>query len=492
MSFSLAVIGLGPAGLDRVGDPALSKLTDGERIVILRTLHHPAAAELSALRAVTSCDDLYDSADGFGDLYGAIGDRVLEAAKTGPVTYAVPGSALVGERSVTVIRDRALAGGQPVELIPGESFLDLVFDRAGIDPIHSGLQILDARDLPDPLPLHVPTVITQVDRAGVLGDVAIELGRVLPGATEVVVLERLGGADEVVEKVALDSLVGRAAGPLTTLFLDPPPAGFHGLVTTNRRLRSECPWDREQTHHSLVSHLVEEAYETVDALSRLGPAAPAGNPDLVAYHEVEEELGDLLLQVVFHATLAAEAGAFGVEEVAESVRRKLVHRHPHVFGDVAADSPGDVIANWEHLKAAEKKRSSLMDDIPTATPAISRADKIQRRAASVGFDWDAVEPVIAKVREEIDEVDAARADPERAAAELGDLLFAAVNLARHLEVDAELALRQAAESFSERFRAVEGRAAAGGRDLAAMSLAEMDALWDEVKSAEHGRDPERS
>ena len=218
----------------------------------------------------------------------------------------------------------------------------------------------------------------------------------------ITVLDRLGSTDESVITLPLSSLAGHDVGPRTTLFVDPPPSGWYGLVTVNRRLRAECPWDREQTHHSLVSHLVEEAYETVDALSRLDPEAPSGTPNFGAYAEVEEELGDLLLQVVFHATLATEAGAFGVEEVAESVRRKLVRRHPHVFADVAAGTAQQVIANWEHLKTAEKGRESLMDDIPTVMPAISRADKMQRRAASVGFDWNAVEPVIAKVREELD------------------------------------------------------------------------------------------
>ena len=487
-SHTLAVVGLGPSGLERLPTAAHHVLLEEDRAVIVRTIAHPAAAELAEVRAVVACDDLYESATDFDEVYEAIAGRVLKAASLGRVAYAVPGSALIGERTVNLIREGAAERGLTLTVLAGESFLDLLLDRTGVDPIASGLQIIDGRDMPDPLPLHVPTVITQVDRSVVVGDVALVLGAVLEPGTVITVLDRLGSTDESVITLPLSSLAGHDVGPRTTLFVDPPPSGWYGLVTVNRRLRAECPWDREQTHHSLVSHLVEEAYETVDALSRLDPEAPSGTPDFGAYAEVEEELGDLLLQVVFHATLATEAGAFGVEEVAESVRRKLVRRHPHVFADVAAGTAQQVIANWEHLKTAEKGRESLMDDISTVMPAISRADKMQRRAASVGFDWNAVEPVIAKVREELDEVDRALGNPVQAAAELGDLLFAAVNLARHLKVDAELALRDAAKKFAGRFRGVEHLATDEGRILAELSLGEMDQLWERVKSAESHRE----
>jgi tetrapyrrole methylase family protein/MazG family protein len=270
------------------------------------------------------------------------------------------------------------------------------------------------------------------------------------------------------------------------LALNPGLVGWHGLVVTNRMLRAECPWDREQTHHSLVSHLIEETYETVEAVSRLSPDAPGGDVDYVAYADLEEELGDLLLQVVFHATLADEVSAFDVESIAEGIRRKLVHRHPHVFGEVEADTADAVKVNWEAIKAAEKDRESLMDDVPDALPAISRADKLQRRAASIGFDWPALEPVFAKLREEVDELDAELTHEDRPAdriaSELGDVLFSVVNLARHTDVDPELALRAAADRFADRFRVVERLAAAEGTPLSAMTLDEMDALWDRAKS----------
>jgi tetrapyrrole methylase family protein/MazG family protein len=485
---SLTIVGLGPAGLERLPERVRALLDDPGLTVIARTLEHPAAGELADRRQVVGCDDLYESGADFEAVYAAIADRVMAAAAAGPTAYVVPGSAVVGEKTVATLRHAAADAGLVVDVVAGESFLDLVYDRVGVDPIADGVQVVDGRNLPDPFPLHLPTVITQVDRLVVLAETASSLGRVLRDNTPVTVLTALGSSDESVATVPLSEMVHQEAGPRTTVFLDPPPAGWHGLVTTNRTLRSRCPWDREQTHHSLVSHLVEEAYETVEALSRLSPQAPQGEPDFGAYAEVEEELGDLLLQVVFHATLAAEVGAFDVEEVAEGIRRKLVRRHPHVFGDVEASTPHQVLANWEHLKAEEKDRESLMDDVPAALPAISRADKMQRRAASVGFDWNETGPVLAKLREELGELEEALSDPDRAAAELGDLLFAAVNLARHLHVDAELALRRAADTFADRFREIERIAALRRLDLGAMSLEEMDELWRHVKENEAGED----
>ncbi len=473
----VTVVGLGPAGLDRVSPPVMSALLDPGVTVVVRTLHHPACAELAEVRAVVSCDDLYDSALGFDEVYRSIASRVLAAA---PVVYAVPGSAVVGERSVGMIRQAASAAGTAVTIHPGESFLDLVWERTGCDPIADGVQVVDGRALPDPLQLHLPTVVTQVDRPEVLGDVVVALGHTLPHDVTVTVLDALGSPDETVVQLPLHEVMRFPAGARTSLYVDPPPNGWFGLVATNRRLRSECPWDRAQTHHSLVRHLIEETYETVDVIETLPPGAPGdvGDGAYGEYAALEEELGDLLLQVVFHATLAEETGAFGVEEVAESIRRKLVHRHPHVFGDVAADDAETVVSNWERIKSDEKDRSSLMDDVPHALPALARADKLQRRAASAGFDWDSAAPVLAKLVEEVEELSRALDDPQGRSDELGDVIFSAVNLARHLDVDPEAALRGANARFAHRFRLVESHA---DRPLHEMTLAELDTLWERAK-----------
>ena len=468
----MRVVGLGPAGLDRVGPSALALLLDGSVPVVVRTMEHPAAAELGMRREVLSCDDLYEQAADFDQVYREIVERVLSMAEVGPVTYAVPGSPLVGERTVGMLREAFTV----VEVQPGESFLDLVLARSGIDPLTRGLQVLDAHELPFPLLLHLPTVIAQVDTPVSLLTVRDALLALLPEDTPVTRCADLGGDAELVMTIPLEDLRPEHAGLRVSLVVDVPAPGWPGLVQTNSLLRRECPWDREQTHHSLARHLLEEAYEALEAIEALPAEAPDGEPDVAGYIDLEEELGDLLLQVVFHATLASETGVFGIEEVAEAIRRKLVARHPHVFGDATADSAAHVVANWERLKKDEKGRESLLDGVPRSLPSLARSHQLQQRAAGAGFDWPDVAGVAAKVREELAEALADDADPVH---EIGDLLFSAVNLARHFAVDPEQALRSAADRFERRFRAIEAEG-----DLSGLSLEEMDARWERAKDEE--------
>ncbi|MEK7252386.1 MAG: nucleoside triphosphate pyrophosphohydrolase [Actinomycetota bacterium] len=469
-SHTIHIVGLGPAGLDRLDSEARALLLDPSVTVVLRTIEHPAAAELAAMRTAVVCDDLYETATDFAAVYHGIVERVRTLADSGPVVYAVPGSPLVGEEAV-----RLLAADGAV-VLPGESFLDLALLRTGLDPLARGLQVLDAHDLGFPLLLHIPTLICQVDTPGSLLAVRDGLQALLPAETLVTRLANLGSPGEVVEEIALADLRPEHAGLRVTLLVDVDAPGWPGLVRTNARLRKECPWDREQTHHSLARHLLEEAYEAVTAIDALPADSPLGEPDVAAYLELEEELGDLLLQVVFHATLAAETGLFGIEEVAEAIRRKLVARHPHVFGGTEAETADEVLANWDRLKTREKGRESLLDGVPAALPSLARAHSLQRRAAGVGFDWPDMAGAVAKVHEELAETLADDADHTH---EIGDLLFSVVNLARHLEVDPEQALRLAADRFDHRFRIVESSG-----DISAMSLEEMDEAWERAKGEE--------
>lgn len=471
MTGPIRIVGLGPAGLDRISGDTRALLLDAAVTVVVRTLQHPAADEIARRRHVISCDDLYEGGADFAGVYGGIVARVRDLSAAGPVVYAVPGSPLVGETAV-----RLLVAEHGAAVVPGESFLDLALLRTGIDPLERGLQVLDAHALGFPLLLHVPTLISQVDTAASVLLVRDALQALLPADARLIRLADLGSPDEVVETLSLEDLRPEHAGLRVTLMVDVPAPGWPGLVRTNARLRAECPWDREQTHHTLARHLLEEAYEALAALETLPAEAPAGPPDVAGYVEVEEELGDLLLQVVFHATLASEAGMFGVEEVAEAIRRKLVARHPHVFGDVEAHTAEQVLANWDRLKTAEKGRGSLLDGVPPALPALARSESLQRRAAAVGFDWPDLAGVVAKVHEELDEALAPGADHTH---EIGDLLFSVVNLARHLEVDPEQALRRASDRFDRRFRAIES---AG--DIHAMTPEEMEEQWERAKGDE--------
>jgi tetrapyrrole methylase family protein/MazG family protein len=247
------------------------------------------------------------------------------------------------------------------------------------------------------------------------------------------------------------------------------------MAAISARLRAPdgCPWDREQTHLSLRPYLLEEAYETLDAIEH-------GTPP-----ELAEELGDLLLQVILHAQFAAEAGAFDLTDVYRSITGKIVRRHPHVFGATEVSGVAQVLSNWETIKAGERAERGKKDDGPfggvaRALPALAASREIQERASALGWDWDAIEPVWEKVGEELDELRRATTDEDRLH-ELGDVLFASVNLARWMKVDPEEALRAANHRWVARHRAVEALAAERGLDLGALTLAEKDELWDEVK-----------
>ena len=237
-----------------------------------------------------------------------------------------------------------------------------------------------------------------------------------------------------------------------------------------------CPWDIEQTHESLIPHAIEEAYEVADAIR-------SGDPEQMC-----DELGDLLLQSVLHAEIASETGAFDLDRMAQGLTEKLIRRHPHVFGETSADDSSAVLKQWDAIKRTEKgnQPESHLAGVTPGLPSLMRAQKLQKKAARVGFDWPDVQPVIGKIREETAEVEEAIASGNAAALvhEVGDLLFSVVNLARKLGVDAESALAATNERFVRRFNGVEERLAVAGKKVGDASLAEMDAAWDEVKAAE--------
>jgi tetrapyrrole methylase family protein / MazG family protein len=470
----VVIVGLGPAGPELVTQQAVAEIARvGRRFI--RTTRHPSA---SIVGDATSFDEVYEREASLDAVYARIVDALVEAASDhGEVLYAVPGSPVVAERTVELLRadDRVV-----VDVVPALSFLDLVWSRLEIDPLAAGVRLVDGQRFSvEAAGERGPLVVAQCDTAQVLSDIKLSIEDDSPRA--VVVLHHLGLPDEQVLELSWDEL-DRSFTPdhLTALWiptLQAPVASelvrFAELVRT---LRRECPWDREQTHRTLTRHLLEETYETLEAIDALD-----GSPDTIGH--LEEELGDLLFQVFFHATLAAEEGWFTLADVARVIHDKLVHRHPHVFGSVEAESAEQVLVSWEQIKKAEKGRSSVMEGVPGDLPALLYAHKIQRKAASVGFDWDDVDGALPKISEELDELQAAMgsAIDRDIEDELGDLLFAVVNVARHLDIDPETALRGASAKFRTRFEQVEAQASAQGRDLSTMTLAELDALWDQAK-----------
>lgn len=465
----ITVVGLGPGSLSRVPTSVREILLDLEVSLILRTDQHPAAAELLGMRDATTCDDLYEAADQFDDVYDQIVERLLE--HPGDVVYAVPGSPTVGEFAV-----RRLVGlTDDVEVIPGESFVDAVLEQVAYDPLDRGLQILNGHDLPDPLVLDKPTIVAHVDRPEILADVVDAVARVTIESQELTVLAGIG-ADDAKTSTGLASDIDFAlAGVRTSLFVDPVPTGIVGAIKVMRRLREECPWDTEQTHESLVKNLVEETFELVEAISALD------TEDWVTYSAVEDELGDVLLQVLFHSAIARQVGAFDIDGVSTVLTEKLVRRHPHVFGDVVAESPEDVKRNWDEIKADERGKShgSAIDGVPVSMPALHRSAKVQNKAAKAGFDWEVVSEVLPKVQEELEELEAAISGRGDTSSELGDLLFSVVNVARHLGVDPEVALRRSTDKFEHRFREMEAQG-----PLTGLTLEELDLRWEAAKQRE--------
>jgi tetrapyrrole methylase family protein/MazG family protein len=379
----VVVCGIGPAGVDLVTGAAREAIA---RIPhrYLRTTRHPSAPVVGEAR---SFDDLYESADDIEQVYAGIVDALAGAARAhGEVLYAVPGSPAVAERTVSLlVADERV----DVEVVPALSFLDLAWVRLGVDPLAEGVRVVDGhRFETEAAGERGPLLVAQCDHRDVLSEIKLAVGDAVLAdePVTVTVLQRLGLPDESVRPVAWPDL-DRIVEPdhLTSVWiprLGAPIAGeVAAFAAVVRRLRAECPWDREQTHHTLRRHLLEEAYEVLEAIDHLDVESGAG------FDALEEELGDLLFQVVFHATLAAEEGEFTLADVARGINDKLVGRHPHVFGDAEATSVEELTSTWERLKKAEKGRASVMDGIPATLPALLYALKVQKKAASEGVDW---------------------------------------------------------------------------------------------------------
>jgi tetrapyrrole methylase family protein/MazG family protein len=477
----IILLGLGPGNplqLTREAWDLLSNATE----IFLRTSQHPVVAALPPNLNVESFDELYESEEQVEQVYAKIVERVLELGRRPRgVIYAVPGHPFVAEATSPEIARRARAEGLPVRVVQGLSFIEPVLAAVGADLLPQ-TAVVDALDLvTQHLPLfppHAPALVAQVYSKEVAGELKITLMAQYPDEHPVLLVHSAGTPDEQVESMPLHAIdQSPHIAALTALYL--PPLGAHTAfeefqeLIAHLRAPEGCPWDREQTHLSLRRNLIEEAYEVLDALDAEDPQA------------MQEEFGDLLAQIVLQAQIATEDGEFRMSDVVHGITTKLISRHPHVFGDVKLEDADAVIANWEHLKAGERKASGqqrgLLDGVAAALPALGQAEAYTARAARVGFEWPNIEGVLGDVAEEIGELQVAET-PEERTSEYGDILFALVNLARWLKVDPEAALRAANTRFKQRFTYVESTARSQGRELKDMTLEEMDALWEEGKA----------
>lgn len=477
------VVGLGPGDPGLISRRVWELLTNPNVTVVLRTARHPAAAALREAQVKFSTyDELYTAESEFSKVYQRIADAVLSLP--GEVVYAVPGSPLVAEATVPLLRQEAEKCGRAMRIFPAVSSIEAVCCELELDPTR-GIAVLDA--LAEHLPVNPKWghLLTQVADRFTAGDIKLKLLEVYPPEHRVSVVRGAGQASASRRDIALAELDHWEFTHEDTVYI-PPCRGAHhlgtaieGFMSLMDELQGEhgCPWDREQTHLSLRPYLIEETYEVLEAIEN-------GDSEALA-----EELGDLLLQVVFHAYIASREHRFDLVDCIESISRKLIRRHPHVFGDVQVSGADEVLANWQRIKSTERAVSTkqdLLEGIPQGLPALAHAYKLQQKAKQVGFDWPAIEGAWNKLSEELRELEAAVARKEQAeiASEVGDVLFSLVNVSRFLKVEPEMALRESSLRFRRRFDQVLHLAQARGVDPRACGLEVLDKLWDEVKGRE--------
>ena len=534
----IVVAGLGPGAWEQV-TLEVKALLDAASTVYLRTKTHPTADHLPEHLEIRSFDYLYEQEARFEDIYTRIAQELISLASSGEqdVIYCVPGHPAVGEASVRHLRAMCAEQGIEIKLVAGLSFIEPVCTTLGVDPLERGFQIVDGTEIagygqqatpsavksagekgePEPflfspysLPVEpgafaalagispmYPVLLCQVYNDRVASSCKLLLMERYPDEHPVTIVLNAGvpSQEKTISTTLAEMDHAHGINHLACVYIPPMeplalPREFNSLVYVMGRLRGPggCPWDREQTHDSIKHHLLEEAYEAVDAMD-------AGDPELLA-----EELGDLLLQVVFHSQLAVSDEEFTLSDVVGHIVSKLIRRHPHVFGDVEVTGADHVVRNWEVIKAGEREAKAkagrkfeaskaaeqglegtgLLLSVPRAMPGLERAQQLQVRAARVGFDWNNIEGVFDKVREELGELQSEESK-ERRTEELGDLLFALVNLSQWMGINAEEALRRANDKFLGRFTSMESNIVERGGKLRGMTADEMEEVWQEIK-----------
>lgn len=480
----ITLLGLGPGNPELVTREAWSLLNSISEIYLLTT-HHLSVRELPEVLQIHSFDGIYGREVEYTEIIEHIVQTILELGRRPEgVVYGIPGHPLISEATGPEIYKRAKAEGLPIRLIEGINLTDSALSeiRLQTTPYFAVVDALELEIKYHPLfPPHFPALITNIYSKRSLEKIKTILLTQYPPDHPVQLVFWGKTTNAIVKHLSLDQIdQSDKTGFMTTLFL--PPLRIHTSFEEFQELiallRSPegCPWDREQSHKSLRRNLMEEAYETLEAI------------DQADINLMQEEFGDLLLQIVLHTQIASENDDFTMSDVIEGVYTKLVHRHPHVFGDEDLKDAKLVIENWERLKAIErgenqKKEKGLLDGISTSMPALSVADAYQRRAARVGFDWSGIEGVIEKVKEEIEEFINAKGDNANDE-EIGDILFSIVNLARCVDVDPEAALRNANAKFRRRFAVIEQEAEKKGKQLIDMTFEEMDEIWEQAKKKE--------
>ena len=484
MKPTITVVSLGP------GDPKLLTLQTADalrkaRCLILRTARHRTAEWLQEEGVTfTDFDALYDEYDDFDSLHTEMARRLWAAAKEKSVTFAVIDAQTDG--AVRALRASCPEDAKVV-ILPGVTMADSClahlpekFDQNGKVRILPAMDALEAT--PDPA---TPLLVTEIFDRMLACDLKLRLSDLYGDEAEVVLFPtsaKINRKPLVIPMMELDRQ--RTYDHTVCLYV---PAMvleqrhrycFDDLLKVMHTLRQRCPWDGEQTHESLRKYLLEEAYEAVGAI------------DEDDMDHLADELGDVLLQIAFHADIAQEIGEFSMSDVTSAIVSKLIYRHAHIFGNVHCDTAEEVAQSWEQLKKAEKgltTQASVLEDVSQGLPALMRAAKVQKKAANVGFDWDDAQQALPKIHEEADEVLAELEAGRDPGEELGDLLFSCVNVARLAGQEPEMLLKAATEKFIRRFTAMEKLIISDEKSLEGLTLAEMDVYWNRVKTAEQNR-----
>lgn len=481
MKAGITVVSLGP------GDPKLLTLQTAEalrkaRCLILRTSRHRTADWLRDEGIPFSdFDALYDEYEDFDALHEEMARRLWSIAAEKSVTFAVIDAQTDG--SVRMLRQSCPKNGQ-ISILPGVTMADNCLSLLPETFAHAGkVRILPAMDaleaIPDP---YTPLLITEVFDRMLACDLKLHLSDLYGDEAPVVIFPSSAKINRRPLEIPLMELDRQRTYDHTVcLYVPAMPLErrqrycFEDLLQVMHVLRQRCPWDGEQTHDSLRKYLIEEAYEAVGAI----------NEDDMDH--LADELGDVLLQIAFHADIAQEIGEFSMSDVTTAIVRKLIYRHAHIFGDVHCETAEEVSQSWERLKKAEKgltTQASVLADVSHGLPALMRASKVQKKAAQVGFDWDNAIDALPKIHEEAEEVLAELTASRDPGEELGDLLFSCVNVARLADQEPELLLQAATEKFIRRFTAMEKLIISDEKSLEGLTLPEMDVYWNRVKEAQ--------
>jgi len=481
----IKIVGLGPGAKEALTLGTLDVLKDSDKIY-LRTKKHPTVEYLQKENIeFETFDDKYETYKSFDQVYEAIAKDIIEThEKYKEVVYAVPGHPLVAEKSVNNLIEMCEDKSIEFKIYPAVSFIDAMIEALKIDPIN-GIKVIDAFDINNQiLDKRADTIITQVYDMFIASEAKLKLSSYYGDDYEIYFIRAAGvQGEESIRKIKLYQLDRQKdIDYLTSLYIPKDVENkikdFNDLLGVMDVLRSEdgCDWDRKQTHNSLKRYLIEESYEVLEAID---------NED---DNELIEELGDVLFQIIFHAQIGKEEGYFDINDVIKEIYEKMVRRHPHIF----KDNNCEVLANqvedkWDEIKKEEKgfkTHTEGLKHIAKVLPALIRAEKVQKKAAKVNFDFKTIEDAMNKVSEEFEELNNVykNKNKEKILEEVGDLIFTVVNIARFLDIDPEYALNYSIDKFINRFEYIEKVAAKKGISLEDMTLDDMNILWEDIKN----------